>query len=199
MVLCQVAPVVPAVHGDRVPTKRIALLVCIAALQACGSHPATPRDQDDDQTGDSDCVTDACGVCDGDGTTCAPQPQIVIVLEVEGAVLATFPFVSSLGSASELITLNDNQTIPGKPLPGSVTLVRTANDSLVLAQWREAIDGGSGAMQTATLTLSDSLLGTIAKWELTNAWPSALDVSHQPAGLRESLTITYDGITRVSP
>ena len=181
------------------PTKRIALLACIAALQACGGDTAKPRDQDDDETGDDDCVTDTCGICDGDGTTCAPQPEIEIVLEASGAVLATFPFVKGLGSASELIVFNGDQTIPGKPLPGNVTLVRSANDSLVLAQWRETIDGGGTATQTATLTLNDSLLGTIAEWELTNAWPSALDVSQQPAGLRESLTITYDGITRVSP
>ena len=175
------------------------LIALIVLAGACGGDPPGRSEHHDDDHGDDDCVVDTCGVCDGDGTTCIPESEIVLVLQVEGATLGVFPFVRGLGSANELVSTAGGTVVPGKLRHLDVSLTRQANESIELASWRKSVEDGSPATQLATLTLTDSVLGTIARWELLDAWPSSLDVSQDAAGLHETVIVTNAGVRVVAP
>ena len=161
------------------------LVVALTLLTvACGGTTGT--DAPVDEGHDDDCVG------------CAPPPEIVFELEVEGAMLGTFPFVRGVGSSNALVSATD-EVLPGRLLQTDLTLTRPATDGLELASWRAAIEAGGITTQRATLTLTDSRLGVIARWELADAWPSAIEVASNPTGLDETLVVSHGGCRRVVP
>ncbi len=174
----------------------VAALSFLVLAGACDGKKAGRSDHEGN--GDDDCTRDACGVCDGDGSSCTPPASIVMVLDVEGATLAVFPFTRDLGSASELVS-TPSAIVPGKVVYRDVSLSRRATESLELASWRRAMEDGAATMQNATLTLLDSELGPIARWELVDAWPSSLEVTREASGLRETVVVTNSGVRRIVP
>ena len=137
-------------------------------------------------------------MCDGDGGSCVPESAINWVLQVEGASLGVFPLVRGVGGANALVETAGG-VVPGTALYQDITLTRLASYDLSLTSWRTSIEEGEPATKDATLTLVDDELGVIGRWSLSNAWPSALEVTPAAQGLRETVVLTHTGCRRAFP
>lgn len=129
-----------------------------------------------------------------------------------GTVTGFFTEVSGLGSETETVEHKiigtNNQTIirkiPGRLKWGDITLKRGITANLDMWDWRKQVEDGdvSGARQNGSIIMYDQEGSPVAQWDFTDGWPSkvsgpSLGADKNEIGVEE-LTITHEGITRVS-
>jgi phage tail-like protein len=131
-------------------------------------------------------------------------------LDISGAVAGFFTEVSGLSSETEVVEhkITDPsgrdiiQKIPGRTKYGDITLKRGITATMDMWTWRKQVEDGNvgGARKNATITMYDQSLTPIAKWNLTNVWPTKISgPSMQSDGNNfgvEELTITHEMMVR---
>jgi phage tail-like protein len=131
-------------------------------------------------------------------------------LEVQGAVTGYFTEIKGLGSETEIIehkvvdeTGKDFiQKIPGRLKFTDVTLSRGITEQKDIWDWRKKVEDGDivGARKNATITAYDQSLKPVARWDLTNAWPTkvtgpSFQSSSNTFGVEE-VSITFEFMVR---
>jgi phage tail-like protein len=122
-----------------------------------------------------------------------------------------FTSVSGGGSEFETITHKDvgkdgqvvYRAIPGLKKFTPLELQRGLTDSKALVEWFEKIESGDvkGARTNGSLVAYDQSHKEVARWDLTDCWPSKLtfpklDVKSNEIAL-ESMTIQHTGMKRI--
>jgi len=132
-------------------------------------------------------------------------------LTIDGVEIAAFGELSDITSEvkpPEFLQSSDRNVtlkrLPGQPTPPTVTLKRGLTNGLELWTWHElAVSGSTAAARSVSLLAFDAQGRLVAKWSLTNAWPSRLKVGTLAAGssrvLTEEVTIVADHIQRLAP
>jgi phage tail-like protein len=127
-------------------------------------------------------------------------------LVVDGVELATFSRCVGLGSTTEVVefrsgTGGGTQLIPGDTTSDGMVCERGLTSSMVLASWREAVEGGTvSATKDATITMYDATGAPVLRWFLDGAWPSQLTNYFDEAGVgREIVTFESSHTQRVAP
>lgn len=85
-----------------------------------------------------------------------------------------------------------------------MTIKPGLTNGLELWTWHElAVSGSPAAARSVSLVAFDAQGRLVAKWSLTNAWPSRLKVGTLAAGssrvLTEEVTLAADHIQRLAP
>lgn len=129
-------------------------------------------------------------------------------ISIDGTEIASFTSITNLGSYSEVIELQQStpngpvtRYIPGKVRYRNVTLVRPASNDLALNAWRaQVVAGDSSARKAARVTAYDAAGTAVLRYNLENAWPSALEVYTDPqsGALVESITLVNDSNQRTA-
>jgi phage tail-like protein len=94
--------------------------------------------------------------------------------------------------------------IPAKRMPQTVTLKRGMTRNIQLAAWHELVILGdvAAARKNVSLTMYNTTGNPVARYHLTNAWPSKLEIDALKAGasevLYETVTLSAEFIQRVS-
>lgn len=131
-------------------------------------------------------------------------------LDMSGQIKGFFTEVSGLSSETDIVEHKATdpsgrdfiQKIPGRTKYGDITLKRGITDSMDMWKWRQLVEKGNitGARVNCTITMYDQALTPVAKWDLTNAWPSKITgPSMQSDGNNlgvEELTITHEMMER---
>ena len=140
-----------------------------------------------------------------------PMTAARFELSIDGHSLAVFSELAGISSgvdAAELaLTGRGDDTairLPGKRTPPTVTLKRGLTRSLEIDAWHELVQAGSieAATRDVTLTVYNVEGQPVARYHLTDAWPSKLEVGGLKAGasevLMETVTMTCEFIQRVA-
>jgi len=123
--------------------------------------------------------------------------------------IAQFKEVSGLSSEVQVIEHRENtitgkeivKKLPGQKKYGDITLKRGKTDSKKLWEWHKKIQDGKidEARKNASIVLFDYAGGEIARYNLTNCWPSKVSIGSLQAGsndvLMEECVIVHEGIT----
>ncbi len=132
-------------------------------------------------------------------------------LTIDGVQIATFGELSDITSEVkpvEFLESSDKEVtlkrLPGQRPPPTVTLKRGLTNSLELWAWHQvAVSGSLAARRSVSLVAFDAEGRPVAKWFLTNAWPSRLRVGTTPAGstrlVTEEVTIVAEDLQRLAP
>ena len=94
--------------------------------------------------------------------------------------------------------------IPTRSKPPTVTLTRELTRNLELSAWHELVLLGdvAAARKNVSLIVYNSAGAPVARYHLTNAWPSKLEIGALKAGasqvLLETVTLSAEFIQRVS-
>lgn len=116
-------------------------------------------------------------------------------LTIDGYEIATFSELGGINSEIEPSEYweakNDEvqvRKLPGKTKPPTITLKRGATGSLELWTWHEAVRTGklSAARRSCSLTMYNADGQPVAKYWLSNAWPSKLELAASKRGRRKS-------------
>ena len=146
------------------------------------------------------------GAGGGVGNPNAAINAVLFELAVEGNTVALFPeieLVSGIAPADLELVIRGGEAqlkLPGKRTPPTLTLKRGMTTSLELVAWHERaqLDNGA-ARKNAVLTAYNVSGDPVARWNLTNAWPSRLQVNTLQAGeLTETVTLVSERIERVA-
>ena len=132
-------------------------------------------------------------------------------LTIDGHALASFSELGGLVSGFdradlELVTREGDTAVvlPVKRNPPTVTLKRGMTRNIEMSAWHELVLLGdvAAARKSVTLTMFDARGDPVARWHLTNAWPSKVEIGGLKAGdgsaLLETVTMTCEFIQRVS-
>lgn len=132
-------------------------------------------------------------------------------VELSGKVQGVFRECSGLGSENEVVeskaTSADGKWIY-KAIPGNlkftrITLKRGITSSMDMWQWRKLVELGNidKARVNGSIVMMNHLGAEVARWNLTNAWPSKLTGPAPNAGNNEigveELEIAHEGYERV--
>ncbi len=132
-------------------------------------------------------------------------------LELKSGVNGYFTEVSGLGSENEVIdhkVVDDKgrelvQKIPGRLKWGDVTLKRGITDNMAIWDWRQNVVDGKmkDARSNCSIVMMDRKYEEVARWELTNAWPSkvtgpSLKADSNDLGIEE-MVLVHEGVKRV--
>jgi phage tail-like protein len=133
-----------------------------------------------------------------------PLMTLTYGLEIEGQGVGFFASASGIGSESEVaehkVTTGSGaqivQKIPGRTKWTPITLERGLTSSLYVWDWRQMVVDGNvrEARANCSIIAYDQQNNEIARWELENAWPSAVSA---PASGDESTEYAVEGITIV--
>lgn len=133
-------------------------------------------------------------------------------LEIEGKLTGYFMEVGGIGSENEIVehkVVNDKgqeivQKIPGRLKWQDVTLKRGITDNMQIWTWRKKVEEGkmSDARTNCSVIMMDRDYTDVARWDLTNAWPSkvtgpSVKSDSNEYGVEE-LTIVHEGMVRKS-
>jgi phage tail-like protein len=94
--------------------------------------------------------------------------------------------------------------LPGKPEPATIELVRGKTADMALWAWHEAVLMGDivAARKSCSLVMYGPDGKPVARYHLSNAWPSIVKVGAMKAGdnavLMETVTIVCEMLQRVS-
>ncbi len=153
-------------------------------------------------------LTGASGQPDRDD----PLTAFTYGLEVEGRGVGFFTSASGIGSESEVVdhkvTTGSGaqviQKIPGRVTWTPITLERGLTGSLYVWDWRQMVIDGNvrEARANCSIIAYDQQNKEIARWEVENAWPSAVSApasgdDESTAHGVESMTIVHEGMKRV--
>ena len=104
----------------------------------------------------------------------------------------------------EIAIFSELQGINSRVTPPTIVLKRGKSTSMEMWSWHEAARTGqmSAARKNASLVMYDYEGKPVARYHLTNAWPSKIEIGSLKAGasevLMESVTMVCDHIQRVS-
>ncbi len=127
-------------------------------------------------------------------------------LTVDGNIVALFPeveLVSGIAPADLELVIRAGEAqlkLPARRTPPTLTLKRGMTTSLELVAWHEQAQlDNAAARRNAVLTAYNASGDPVARWNLTNAWPTKLQVNTLQAGdLTETVTIVSERIERVA-
>lgn len=134
-------------------------------------------------------------------------------LTIDGHSLAVFQelvgIVSSAdGAGSELALVNkgDNAVLklPGKRTPPTITLRRAMTRNIEMAAWHELVILGdvAAATKSVSITAYNKKGDPVARYHLTNAWPSKVEITAENSGaggvMEETVTLVSEFMQRVS-
>jgi phage tail-like protein len=131
-------------------------------------------------------------------------------LEVTGKLVGAFREVTNLGSENQIVEDKSRgpdgkyiiKKIPGTLKWNDITLKQGMTDNMDMWKWRKLIEEGKvdEARANGSITMYDTTGAPIARWELTNCWPSKLS---GPAGKADGneiavqeLVLTHEGYNR---
>ena len=131
-------------------------------------------------------------------------------LEVQGTLTGYFTEIGGLGSETEIVEhkvvdpqgRDLIQKIPGRLKFTDVTLKRGVTALKDIWDWRKMVEDGNivGARKNATITMYDQSLNAVARWNLTNAWPTKVSgpsiQSDSNAFGVEEVSITFEMLIR---
>jgi len=129
---------------------------------------------------------------------------------IDGNEIASFGTLVGISSGAESTEYIQTSTtfpvgkLPGRHKPPSVTLSRGFSTSLQLWSWHQAVLQGqsTAARKSVALIAYDSTGKPVAKYWLTQAWPSRILVTGKRAGaaeaLTETVTLVCENIQRVA-
>ena|SRR5512143_2888961 len=131
-------------------------------------------------------------------------------LDVQGTLTGFFTEISGLGSETEIVEhkITDPQgrdliqKIPGRLKFTDVTLKRGITKLKDIWDWRKMVEDGNivGARKNATVTMYDQSLNAVARWNLTNAWPTKVSGptfnSDSNAFGVEEVSVTFEFMVR---
>ncbi len=134
-------------------------------------------------------------------------------LEVEGTLAGYFTHVGGLGSETEVVEhkvisggkKEEVQMLPGRLKWNPITLKRGVTSSLDIWDWRQMVVEGKmkDARKPASIIAYDSTGTPIARWNMSNAWPSKVTGPEfdSTSGniMFEEVTIVFEGVVRVKP
>jgi len=128
-----------------------------------------------------------------DGSTVALSPDIELV---SGIAPADLELVIRAGEAQV--------KLPARRTPPTVTLKRAMTSSLELVAWHELAQLDNAAARRSAVLIAYNATGTpVARWNLTNAWPTKLQLTTEGTGttqvLMETVTLVSERIQRVAP
>jgi len=133
-------------------------------------------------------------------------------LTVDGHSLAVFSELAGISSSVDIddVRLDTKRKhkvlrkLPGKRTPPTVTLRRGMTRNIEMAAWHELVILGdvAAARKNVTLTMYNTTGDPVARYHLTNAWPSKLEIGALKAGassvLTETVTLVAEFMQRVS-
>lgn len=131
-------------------------------------------------------------------------------VEFGGKVTGAFRECTGLGSESQVVEYRAANPQgkhvmirePGTMKYNDIVLKRGITDEMDMWSWRRSVEEGDmeKARMTGSITLYDSKGKAVAKWSVTNAWPSKLNGPTYDAKTNEvaieELTITHEGYKR---
>ena len=132
-------------------------------------------------------------------------------LTIDGHSIAIFSELVGISSEVEtkglLVSKRKGSVLkklPGKRTPPTVTLRRGMTRNIELAAWHELVILGDvgAARKNVSLTMYNTKGDPVARYHLTNAWPSKLEIGALKAGassvLTETVTLVSEFMQRVS-
>ena len=126
--------------------------------------------------------------------------SIAVFQELEGIVSGVDTADLSLVTKGEDFQLR----LPGKRTPPSITLKRGMTRNIEIAAWHELVMLGDMAGATKSVSvIAYNRQGTpVARYHLTDAWPSKVEISGESSGagqvLMETVTLACEFMQRVS-
>jgi len=125
-------------------------------------------------------------------------------ISIDGVQIASFSELQGIASSVELVPSDDGSLLGQGTKRFTVVLRRGLNRDISMAAWHELVILGdvAAARKSCSLTMYDADGNPVARYHLTNAWPSKIDVGSLKAGssevLMETVTMTCEFIQRVS-
>ena len=131
-------------------------------------------------------------------------------IEMQGAVTGAFRECTGLGSESQLVEYKASapdgkfvlKHVPGRMKYNDVTLKRGITDSMDMWEWRKMVEDGdmASARKNGSIMMFNQMGEEIARWDLTNAWPTKISGPTANAGGNEvgieEIIITHEGYKR---
>ena len=140
-----------------------------------------------------------------------PSAAVRFELSIDGHSIGMFSELEGIVSGYDRSELgirrrgrNQELRIPASRMPQTVTLKRGLTRNMELAAWHEVVILGdiAAARKSVSLTMYNATGDPVARYHLTNAWPSKLDIGVLKAGasevLFETVTLSAEFIQRVS-
>jgi len=132
-------------------------------------------------------------------------------LEVTGKLVGAFREVTNLGSENSVVEDKSRgpdgkyviKKIPGTLKWNDVTLKQGLTDNMDMWKWRKLVEEGkvTDARANGSITMYDTAGTVMARWNLTNCWPSKLTGPVGKADGNEvavqELVLTHEGYERV--
>lgn len=132
-------------------------------------------------------------------------------LEITGKLVGAFREVTNLGSENAVVEDKSRgpdgkyliKKIPGTLKWNDITLKQGLTDNMDMWKWRKLVEDGkiTDARANGSIVMYDTAGTSIARWNLTNCWPSKLS---GPAGKADGnevavqeLVLTHEGYERV--
>jgi len=129
-------------------------------------------------------------------------------IEVDKMTIAQFKEVSGLTAEIQVIEHRENKPkgipivkkLPGARKWGDLVLKRGKTDSADFWKWIKEVQDGKidSARRNASIVLYDFELGEKARFNITNAWPSKVNIGNLQAGgsevVIEECTIVHEGL-----
>jgi phage tail-like protein len=125
-------------------------------------------------------------------------------ISIDGVQIASFSELQGIASSIELVPSDDGPLLGRETKTFSVVLRRGLNRDISMATWHELVILGdvAAARKSCSLTMYDTEGNPVARYHLTNAWPSKIEIGSLKAGasevLMETVTMTCEFIQRVS-
>jgi phage tail-like protein len=132
-------------------------------------------------------------------------------LEVTGKLVGAFREVTNLGSENAVV--EDKSRGPDgkyiiKKIPGTlkwtdITLKQGLTDNMDMWKWRKLVEDGkvTDARANGSIVMYDTAGTAVARWNITNCWPSKLTGPSGKADGNEvavqELVLTHEGYERV--
>jgi phage tail-like protein len=132
-------------------------------------------------------------------------------LEVTGKLVGAFREVTNLGSENAVVEDKSRgadgkyiiKKIPGTLKWNDITLKQGLTDNMDMWKWRKSVEEGkvTDARANGSITMYDTAGSVMARWNLTNCWPSKLTGPVGKADGNEvavqELVLTHEGYERV--
>jgi len=119
----------------------------------------------------------------------APSSSFVFALKVAGVGDATgtafFKSVGGLKSETDVIEVREGgangvvRKLPGATKYSNITLKRGVTSDTSVAAWRKQVEDGQigPARRNGAIVLLDKSGKEVARWNIVNAWPSAIEIA----------------------
>ena len=132
-------------------------------------------------------------------------------VELQGAIVGAFQECTGLGSENEVVEYKAStdsgsyvlKYVPGRMKYNKVNLKRGITAAMDMWTWRKLVEEGQviAARKNGSIKMFSTDGQLVARWDITNAWPSKLtgptaDAKSSQPGIEE-LEIVFEGYERV--